>query len=170
MAIFAVTGCVAEDVWAAQMGYVVNKGTTLYKYIVCLLPRHVMSVGQDGGLTCHESRDDCCFQEPTGQHLPSDAHHDSHVVSNRQQLNRGLRNTAWWALLAGCARGDHLQAGQSDIPLSSRPGTLVPWQPPHHHSLWHCFSASYSIFDCWSDGPELAAWRAQRSDLWLWHF
>ena len=62
---------------------------------------------------------------------------------------------------------------------------------PSHHILWRRFSASSAlrkptpahrtslstqhirpsaVFDRWSDGLELAAWRTQRPGVWFWQF
>jgi len=102
----------------------------------------------------------------------------------------GSRSSQCSETLAGCAREGYLQDGCHGVPLSSRSGTLVP-RRPSHHILRLRFSASSSfrkptpahrtslstqhirrlgIFDRWSDGLELAAWRTQRSGVWFWQF
>ena len=98
----------------------------------------------------------------------------------------------WSSFLAGCAREGYLQDGcyAVGLPLSSRSGTSVHrW--PSHHILRRRFSASSAfrkptpayrtslssehirpsgVFDCWSDGLELAARRTQRPGVWFWQF
>ena len=94
--------------------------------------------------------------------------------------------------LDGCTREGYLQDGCHGVPLSSRSGTSVPRWPSHHilrRRFWalsafckptpaHRTSLSFQhipvlpsgVFDRWSDGLELAAWRAQRSGVWFWQF
>jgi len=144
-----------------------------------LLQRSLCRGAEDGYRQAATSAQ-CC--RPCGQrHME---------VRSRSDVTRSPRR----ASLAGCVREGQLQTGRYDVPLSSRSGTSVP-RRPSHHILQRRFSASSAfrkltsahrnslstqhiwpsgifdcVFDCWSDGLELAALRAQRSSMWFWQF
>ena len=150
----------------------------VYSQATCIVPRFTDTSCFNNCSFCS-----CCFiswAEPECRF-----HNDILEVWSRSDVTTPRR-----ASLAGCAREGHLQDGCHGVPLSSRSGTSVP-RRPSHHILWCRFSASSAfrkptparrtslstqhirpsgIFDRWSDGLELAAWRTQRSGVWFWQF
>jgi len=102
----------------------------------------------------------------------------------------GVGTTSWLVRCVGLPWCRGPMRHFVDVPLSSRSGTSLP-RRPSHHILRRRFSASSAfrkptpahrtslsaqhirpsgIFDRWSDGLELAAWRTQRSGVRFWQF